>query len=308
MKTASRFAVIAVLTTLATVAAAADQNGLTNAKLLYASASYEEALAALGTAESPEDVDQVDVYRALCLLALGKTQDAERALEVIVARRPLYALNDAQVSPRLIALFHDVRKRTLPTAVKTLYKTAKASFEADKFAAASDQFKQVLAIVSDPDAADSSSSFEDLKQLADGFLKLTDSELAVAKKTAAPASQAAATSAPVAPPKIYSADDVDVRPPIVISQELPRWVPPATVYNARVFSGAVEIVIDETGAVEAASLLQAVFASYDLQLLAAAKNWKYEPARKGNQPVKYRKAIGVVLKGERVKGDTGEAR
>jgi hypothetical protein len=87
----------------------AAQSVLASAKNLYAAASYEAALVELSSVDASEDVDQIDTYRALCQLALDRPQDAERTLEKIVTRKPLYTMNDAQYSPRLVAMFRDVR-------------------------------------------------------------------------------------------------------------------------------------------------------------------------------------------------------
>src|SRR5262245_47898268 len=86
---------------------------LDSAKALYAAASYEEALAALDQLGGGPDSIQVNEYRALCLLALGRARDAEAPLQQIVSADPLYKIPAAEVSPRLVDLFHDVRKRAL---------------------------------------------------------------------------------------------------------------------------------------------------------------------------------------------------
>src|SRR5262245_5887563 len=75
---------------------------LANVRELYASASYAEALEVLGALEGADNTEVVEQYRALCLLALGRTTDAERALERIILRRPLYVVPAADVSPRLV--------------------------------------------------------------------------------------------------------------------------------------------------------------------------------------------------------------
>src|SRR6185503_2392006 len=57
---------------------------LANVRELYASASYAEALEVLGSLESTDNTEVIEQYRALCLLGLGRTADAEKALERIV--------------------------------------------------------------------------------------------------------------------------------------------------------------------------------------------------------------------------------
>ena len=54
---------------------------LANVRDLYAAASYAEALEVLGGVEGTDNTEVVEQYRALCLLGLGRTADAEKALE-----------------------------------------------------------------------------------------------------------------------------------------------------------------------------------------------------------------------------------
>jgi len=56
------------------------------------------------------------------------------------------------------------------------------------------------------------------------------------------------------------------------------------------------VIIDETGAVESATLTAPINPAYDNIALLAAKTWLYKPATLNGQPVKYRKAIQIVLK------------
>ena len=287
------------LTLLLGQARAADvaPSDLSAAKALYASASYEEALSRLSTVRNPEDVEQVEQYRALCLLALGRAPEAERTLERIVTRRPLYMATDADVSPRLIAMLHDVRKRLLPSAARTVYTQAKADFDAKNYEAASTGFTELLAILADPDTAEASAGLSDLKMLGDGFLKLANAELAAKTKAAVPLPEKPA-DAPAAPagPKIYSADDADVQPPTEIDQALPKWEPKDAALANLTFHGTLEIVVDPQGNVESAAIRRSVVAPYDAALVEAAKHWRYHPAMRSGEAVRYRKFIDVVLR------------
>ncbi len=116
---------------------------LANVRELYAAASYAEALEVLGGLEGADNTEAVEQYRALCLLGLGRTADAEQALERIVMRRPLYVVPAAEVSPRLVTLYHDVRRRSLPGATRQVYARAKASYDAKDHKVAAEQFKDV---------------------------------------------------------------------------------------------------------------------------------------------------------------------
>jgi hypothetical protein len=44
--------------------------------------------------------------------------------------------------------------------------------------------------------------------------------------------------------------------------------------------------------------VQPSFAAYDDELLRAVNQWRYEPARKGERPVRYRRVIDFVLRGQ----------
>ncbi len=145
MKTRITLSIGALLILLGLAPAArANQELLASAKSLYESASYEAALSELSAIDSTEHVDVVDTYRALCLLGLGRTRDAERALEVIVTRRPLLTLSEAEYSPRIVALFRDVRKRALPAAAQHLYSVARTDYENKNYESAAAGFKQIL--------------------------------------------------------------------------------------------------------------------------------------------------------------------
>jgi tetratricopeptide (TPR) repeat protein len=276
---------------------------LASAKNLYASASYEAALLELSSSDARDDADQIDTYRALCLLALDRRQDAERALEGIVARKPTYAINDAEYSPRLVAMFRDVRKRALPGAAQTLYAAAKADFEAKDYPAAIPKLRQLLSVLGDPDAGDDLGRLKDLRELADGFLKLSEQRLeataparVASSPTPPPTSAPAAAAAPLTTPA-YSNVDSAIKPPVVVNQAMPEWrmARPLTYVPDRVYSGRLEVIINEQGAVEKATLLKSVWPTYDPALLQAAKLWRYEPALKDGQPVKFIKYLDITV-------------
>ena len=81
------------------------QDSLTSARELYASAEYERALAALNriraTGIANADVPTVEQYRALCLLALGRSTEAEDAIAAVVSAAPSYTPAGSDVSPRV---------------------------------------------------------------------------------------------------------------------------------------------------------------------------------------------------------------
>jgi TonB family protein len=258
---------------------------------LYVSAAYEDALSALNGFESTAAPELVERYRALCLLGLGRTADAERALERLVVQKPLYAMPQEEVSPRLLNLFQEVRKRSLPAAARRAFTEAKANYDHKNYEAARSGFQHVLAILSDRDAAEHASSLGELKQLADGF-----STLAAAAIVPVPAPAPVPEPAPLAaPPRIYTAADEGVEAPISIERVIPQWTPTNPAIAQRGFRGTLEVIVTEEGAVEWAGMAKATFAAYDGLVVEAAKEWRFRPATKNGIPVKYRLAVEIVL-------------
>jgi TonB family protein len=286
-------------TVLAPISAHTADDSLESAISLYMSASYEEALAALSELPAGADLDQADKYRALCLLGLNRPQDAAESIDRLVKRRPLLKV-DEKDSPKLVLMYREAQSRLLPGAAKSLYATAKDHFEHGEIAASADEFRQVLAVISEvgPSGA---SSLADLKMLAEGFGNLADHQLAA--RVPAPAKAAVAETATGAKPaasadsraiRIFDVTDTDVAPPIAIAQSMPVWAPRADVEKKR-YAGTMEVVVDETGTVVSATITEPVYPSYDQQLLQSARNWRYRPARRAGQPVKYRRAVSIVL-------------
>ena len=242
----------------------AQENGdLAAARDLYASAAYDDALAVLNRLRSTDHpVGQsrtIEQYRAFCLLALGRASDAEQAIEAVVAAEPSYLPTDSDASPRVRSAFTTVRRRMLPTIIQQQYAQAKAAFDRKDFAAAAQGFHQVLAGLADPDVAAEAKQppLVDLRQLATGFEELSASAAAPPPPplapVAAPVAVAVVPSIPP-PPKIYNAADANVMPPVAMNQTLPAY--PGQVLIPR--SGKIEVVIDESGAVESAVMTGSV--------------------------------------------------
>lgn len=292
----------ALLLTLALFAAGAGADTLATARELYASAAYEDALAVLNrlpTAGRPaEEVRAAEQYRALCLLALGRTAEAEQAIETVVGGDPFYR-PASDVSPRVRAAFSDVRKRMLPVLIQKKYTEAKAAFDKKDYASAAAQFTKMLEAMTDPDAeaAASRPPLSDLRTLAAGFRDLAVSAAAPAPPPPPAPTPAPAAAPPPAPAPVrasYTVADANVVPPIVVRQELPPF--PGQLMIGKV--GIIEVLIAEDGSVESALIRQSVSTQYDGLALAAAKTWRYRPATLNGTPVKYRKAIQVTVKPE----------
>jgi TonB family protein len=277
---------------------AVGEDSLAAARELYASAAYEDALAVLSKlpeSNRPDEQRVVEQYRALCLLALGRTGEAEHAIEAVVIGDPSYR-PATDVSPRVRTAFSDVRKRMLPTIIQQKYSRAKAAFDRKEFGTAASEFTQMLEAMTDPDVQTAASHppLSDLRTLASGFRDLAVS--AAAPPPPPPAPEPPSPQVPQQPARTsYSSADANVIPPVTVRQDLPAF--PGQVLVGK--TGMLEILIDETGMVESAIVRQSVSAQYDNLALAAAKSWRYRPATLNGAPVKFRKAVQITVRPDR---------
>jgi TonB family protein len=270
------------------------------ARDLYASARYDEALAVLNelhptdAANAISDRKSIEQYRSLCLLALGRGAEAESAIAAVVTADPTYQPGEAEASPRVRTAFTDVRRRLLPDIATARYTEAKALFDRKDYVAAAEQFRQALALLSDPDMG---GKLPDLRTLSSGFL-----DLAVAASAPPPEAPKPAVVAPAplpVPPvdlkRTYTMLDKEVSPPIPVRQDMPRLTPQMKTQAKD--HGIVEVVIDELGRVTNVAIRESVHPMFDAALLSAGKDWHYQPALFNGQPVKYRKMIQINVGG-----------
>ena len=296
---------VMVMALAGVVARAADD--FSTARDLYASAAYEEALAALNRVRAagapPADAWAVEQYRAFCLLALGRGPEAQTSIEALVTADPLYQPS-SEMSPRVRTAFSEVRRRLLPSIIPQQYAKAKAAFDRKDYKIAASGFSQVLAVMADPEVAQlvGQPPLSDLRTLAAGFQELSAKAivppppppLAVAPPVAVAAPKPTPAVVPAAPlpPRVYTSADTRVVPPAATRQDLPA-------FTGRVFEltvGALEIIIDERGLVETATIRESLNLAYDRLAVDATRNWRYKPATLDGVPVKFRKLISISLK------------
>lgn len=259
---------------------------LAAARQLYANAAYDEALERLTRVNPPPALaDQVDTYRALCLLALGRSRESEQIIERVLTRNPKYTLDEADVSPRLIIVFRAVRARLLPVTARNLYALGRASYEAKKFDVAARQFREVVDLLAgepnpEPGVAD-------LRMLAEGFLKQIEAATAEVSTREAGAGDVSTGGV------IYSILDRDVIAPVEISRPVPIMESPPG-GKPGTYQGLVEIVIGETGRVMQVAIRKSIHPSFDADIIAATGYWRFQPATKNGKPVKYRRAYEII--------------
>ena len=178
----------------------------------------------------PGGVD-LNLYRVLCLTALGRSEEADRVIEAIVSADPLFQPDD-EMAPRIVppsapsggGCRQRLRVRSMPRARPP--STAKSSRKPLR------KLERAVAIIAHPDLA-GVSELEDLRTLATGFLDLSRVALKNAQPAAPPAVPAAAVPATAVPaaaavPSLISspargATVVPLTEPVAIRQEMPKW-------------------------------------------------------------------------------------
>jgi TonB family protein len=300
MSNTRRFQVVviaaAMLLTGSRTAHAQAQATLSAARDLYAAAAYDEALTALnalaGHSETIADSATVALYRALCLYALGRAPEGDRAVEAMVSQYPFYRAPMDELSPRMRTTVVDTRRRILPAVLQQKYAEARTAFDQKDYATAQAGFTQVIDGLTDPDIASlaQKSPLADVGTLAAGFRELaTKAMMPVAAPKPAVVLPAAVAS--VSAPRTYSAEDSDVTAPVAIRQTIPAYTRPVVQRKTAV----VELLVNEQGAVESAMMLSPLDPSYDVAVVNAAKTWTYQPAKVNGKPVRYQKRVQITL-------------
>ncbi len=281
---------------LGLTATAAAQD-LQQVKDLYASAAYEDALGVLSRLEKPEQRLEIERYRVFCLIALDRGAEAEKAILTMLTEDPLYTPDEA--SPRVVDMFERVKKAATPQLARALYADGKSAMDRKEKGVAIRKFEQMLQLTDDKGIRDDALVSE-LRLLAAGFLDLARATPgAEAPKPTVPAANggaanggaANAAAAPSAAPTVAA-----LTPPLPIRQELPRWVPYDATSKAMEYKGAVRVIITADGRVESAEIVTPTDRLYDRQLLNAARNWLYEPARRNGVPISSEKIVSVYLR------------
>jgi TonB family protein len=287
---AAACACAAVLVGSIELASAQTSDALQQIKSLYASAAYEDALSAIARAQASGRRVEFEQYRVFCLVALGRTAEAEKAIASVVQADPSFVPDSREMSPRIRDLFAKTRRALVPEIAHRLYVEARESLDRHDKAAATAKFEAVVRLIESatdakaPESGADEPLLSELRLLASGFLDLS-------RATEARAEPKPAGTRQSAPP----AASVDITAPTPIKQELPTWTPTDPMMR-REFRGALRVYISETGRVTDAELAPSIHPAYDRVLLAAAKTWHYAPALRNGAPVASEKLIEVVLK------------
>jgi tetratricopeptide (TPR) repeat protein len=275
------------------------QESVQAAEALYASAAYDEALVVLQRLEqaapTPGELRVINQQRALCLLALGRTADAEQAIAAVVNADPLFRPDATTTSPRIRAAFRDVRTKLLPELVAREYVEARRLYDDKAWPEAAAAFERVLSLATDADLTeDQKAALEDKRLLADGFAKLAHAA-ATPPPPPAPEPEPEAPAPPPAPVVDYTAvfdgSSAGVVAPVTLRQDIPRWNHPSLPMPKA--AGTLEVIVSPEGVIERATLTHPITAFYDRQLLEATRNWRYRPATLDGHTVRFRKLIRI---------------
>jgi tetratricopeptide (TPR) repeat protein len=267
------------------------QETLQQVKVLYASAAYEDALSMLTRLSAVTKRPELDQYRVFCLVALGRTVEAEKAIAAVVLADPSFEPDPQETSPRIQEMFARTRRAMVPEIAQAMYVRARSALGRKDHEEATAQFGALVKLIDrTPNENDEEPMLTELRLLASGFLDLS---------RAAAAAEARAVPAKPEPPAPTSrpamTTPLQVTAPVPVRQELPVWVPPFS-SNGREFRGTLRVIISADGRVTDAELAPAIHPTYDRLLLNAARSWEYQPALKNGAPVASEKVIEVVLK------------
>ena len=305
---------VVLLCAVATVSA---QEPLTKAKALYDAANYEEALSVLAPAQEPE----AQQYKALCMLALGRTQDASGQVELLVTSTPTFEPSAEDVPPRFVSLVSEAKKKLFPGIARKTFSEARDQYKSGDREGALKKFDLVVTLASTPGFKDTSDA-EDLRTLASGFIELAranasarpeskspapsqeptriaEASLASPIPTPAspvppPAAAPAPATATAPPPSATAPAPTDVSQPVAVRQTIPPI--PSGIAGIGSPTASVRVEIGMDGRVMKASMQQSAHPLYDRLVLQAAREWLYRPAMLNGRPVPSEKVVTIQLR------------
>ena len=271
--------IVAVFFVAATAVA---QETLAKAKALYDAAAYEEALTLL----APEQVPEAQQYKALCMLALGRSQDATGAVETLVSVTPTFEPSADDLPPRFMTLVAEAKKKLLPGIARRTFTEGRDHFRNGDREQALRKFDLVMTLTSSPLLKETPDA-EDLRTLASGFIDLANASAAARPEPKAPE-----------PPKVVEAAAPAVPPDVVQPTAIRQLIPsiPSAVTGLGSPTASVRVEIGTDGKVVGAVMQQSAHPLYDRMVLQAARDWLYTPAMLNGRPVPSEKVVTIQLR------------
>jgi hypothetical protein len=160
--------------------------------------------------------------------------------------------------------------REVSQRVQREYRRARALFDDKDYAKAADGFQQVAKLLDDGELTGPSA---ELRSMASDYAVLSRATLS------------ALTEGPV-----YSSGDEGVTEPVAVRQYLPAPAPKTPPSRL----GVLLLVVNAQGAVESVRLESPNNHYHDRFWVSAAKTWRFKPALKDGQPVKFLKRIVIT--------------
>ncbi len=154
------------------------QDTFDQVKTLYASAVYEDALSMATRLEAAGRKSEYAQYRVFCLVALGRTAEAEGVIASVVSADPSFVPEAKDMSPRIRDMFSKTRRALVPGIAHRLYQEARESLDRRDQAEAIAKFETVLALIDTaarerPAGSEEEPLLFELRLLASGFLDLS---------------------------------------------------------------------------------------------------------------------------------------
>jgi TonB family protein len=292
-------------------AASAGAADLDLARSRYEEAAYEDALKILDGVEpaSASQRVQVEQYRALCHIALGHTEDAERAVIALVDADPTYLPPTTIASPKVLSIVAETRRRHIPAVARKLLDSGRAAFAEKNMTLASEQLTLLLKLLDEPSMAGRPET-ADFRTLAQGFVALAaaPAPAAPASSTAAPAPSTAATpglspgsnGSAAAEPREASAPAAGAprsfTPAVPLEETLPQWRPPNQTISRHEYAGSLKLQIGADGRVKSATVLKPSHPLYDAAVLGVVRTWRYKPATQDGASTESERIIAIRLR------------
>ena len=95
---------------------------------------------------------------------------------------------------------------------------------------------------------------------------------------------------PLIPAAVFDSRDVNVTPPVTLRLRLPSLGE-----DDLAQAGVVETIVSASGEVEKVKLVSPPQSVHEAMILSAIKTWRFQPAMKDGQPVRYRHLIPISL-------------
>jgi hypothetical protein len=150
------------------------------------------------------------------------------------------------------------------------YRRARALFDQKDYAKAADGFLQVVKLL---DEGERPASIAELRSMASDYAALSRATLSALTEG-----------------HVYSTGDEGVTEPVALRQYLPDPAPGTPPSRL----GALMLVVDSQGVVESVRLQSPSNRYHDRFWVSVAKTWRFKPALKDGQPVKFLKRIAIT--------------